>query len=82
MKLSPSNNQQKAGGLNLESKLRGDVSPTISKAGRMTIPKHHQFLKGKFEGDDYKPIKMHKIEPTMMDTASNEDDDIEKEFHQ
>jgi len=47
----------------------------------MTIPKHHQFLKGKFEGDDYKPIKMHKIEPTMMDTASNEDDDIEKEFH-
>ena len=81
MKLTPRNNQQKSG-LDLESRLRSDVSPTISKAGKMTIPKHTEFLKGKFEGDNYKPIKLHKLEPDIIDATSQEDDDIEKEFHQ
>jgi hypothetical protein len=64
--------------------LRKDVSPTISKVGSITIAKHHEYRKSKFEDDDYNPIKLQEVEVSAAKGdahySSEEDDTIENDF--
>lgn len=77
-----------------EGKLRRDVSPAISKVGVQSIAKHHEFIKGKFEDDNYNPIKFssstsaanpNTLPPNSLArgnllTDADSDDEIENEF--
>lgn len=88
MKLTVKQIQPRTG---FEGKLRRDVSPAISKVGVQSIAKHHEFIRGKFEDDDYNPIRLSSSALTgqpkpdslnrgalLADAA--EDDEIENEF--
>ena len=59
MKLTARELQPRTG---FEGKLRRDVSPMISKAGIQSIAKHHEYIRGKFEDDDYNAIKLKDVE--------------------
>lgn len=75
--------QNKASG-RTDTQLRSDVTPTISKAGRRTLDLHGQFYKGKFEGENYEPIKLKEFTVGAASheklSPSREVDPIEQEY--